>query len=118
MSDTLPGAGLIQQGAGSLNVDGAVRLAKALRTDIASAIAAGTIQPGDNLLASGQTVPIPVSIIQGQVVKWGQIVFAGGSHLVSGWALFANYQGFYDPRLVWVRDWVRLYTPVDSPSTT
>ena len=33
----LPGANLLQQGAGLLNVDGAVALAKALRTDLASA---------------------------------------------------------------------------------
>ena len=34
----LAGANLLQQGAGQLNVEGAVRLARALRTDIASAL--------------------------------------------------------------------------------
>ena len=43
----LPGANLLQQGTGLLNVDGAVSVAKVLRTDIASAIAAGTITPRD-----------------------------------------------------------------------
>ena len=45
----IAGANLLEQGAGLLNVDGAVRLAKALRTDIASAVAAGTISAGANL---------------------------------------------------------------------
>ena len=80
----LVGASLVQQGAGSLNVDGAVRLAKALRTDIAGAVAAGTIQPGDNLLASGQSLPEPVSTVNGEIVNWSRVVFAGGSHLLSG----------------------------------
>src|SRR4030095_13699362 len=59
----LEGASLVHQGAGLLNIDGAVRLAQALRTDIASAVAASTIQPGDNLLASGQSLPHPVALL-------------------------------------------------------
>ena len=54
----LPGANLLQQGAGQLNVEGAVRLAKSLRTDIAGALAAGTLKPGDDLLAAGKSLPV------------------------------------------------------------
>ena len=45
-AQSLPGANLLQQGTGLLNVDGAVAVAKVLRTDLSSAIAAGTILPG------------------------------------------------------------------------
>ncbi len=38
----IAGANLLQQGAGLLNVDGAVQLAKVLRTDIKTAVEAGT----------------------------------------------------------------------------
>jgi serine protease AprX len=47
----LAGANLLQQGSGALNVEGAVRLAAALRSDIGPALAAGTLKPGDALLA-------------------------------------------------------------------
>ncbi|MCC6867177.1 MAG: S8 family serine peptidase, partial [Burkholderiales bacterium] len=40
----LPGASLVQQGTGLLNVEGAVRVAQALRTDIASAIASRSLR--------------------------------------------------------------------------
>jgi subtilisin family serine protease len=113
----LPGASLVQQGAGLLNVEGAVRLAGTLRTDIAGAITAGTIRPGNSLLRSGMTLPAPVSYVGGETINWSRIVIGGGSHLLSGPALFQSYQGFYDPRVVWSRNWARLYTPVYWPST-
>src|SRR5262249_44204174 len=107
----LAGANLAQQGAGSLNIEGAVRLAGALRTDIASALAAGTIRPGDTLLGSGKLLPEPVSLINGETVSWSRIVIGGGAYLLSGPALFQRYQGFYDPRVVWSRASARGYTP-------
>ena len=53
-AQALPGANLLQQGAGLLNVDGAVRLAGVLRADLAAAISSGRIVAGAPLLASGQ----------------------------------------------------------------
>ncbi len=50
----IAGANLLQHGAGLLNVDGAVQLAKALRTDVKTAVEAGTMLPGTSLLASGK----------------------------------------------------------------
>ncbi len=88
----LAGAHLLQQGSGQLNVEGAVRLAQALRTDIRCALAAGTLKPGDNLLAAGKSLPLPTSTIAGQTVAWGRIASAGGGHLVSGDALFNRFQ--------------------------
>ena len=101
--NALAGANLLQQGAGQLNVDGAVRLAQALRKDIGSALAAGTLRTGDNLLANGASLPAMRSTLNGENVDWGRIAFAGGSHLVSGDALFTHWQPIYDPRLTWVR---------------
>ena len=99
----LAGANLLQQGAGQLNIEGAVRLAQALRTDVASALAAGTLKAGDNLLAPGKALPAPSSTLNGQSFNWGRIAFVGGAHLVSGDALFSNFQPIYDPGLTWVR---------------
>jgi subtilisin family serine protease len=106
----IAGANLLQQGAGLLNVDGAVTLSQALRTDLASAIDAGTIRAGANLLASGKSLPEASSTLSGQTFAWSRIVFAGGRHLVSGDALFTRYQPFYDPRLAWVGSVVRRRT--------
>ena len=121
-AQALPRANLVQQGAGALNVEGAVRLAKVLRTDIAGAVSAGTIKPGDDMLASGKSMPTPSSLINGETISWSRVAFAGGSHVLSGEVLFQKYQGFYDPRLTWVRDSVAKLTPVywtgSGPSNT
>ncbi|EHR70889.1 subtilisin-like serine protease [Burkholderiales bacterium JOSHI_001] len=97
----LPGANLLQQGAGQLNVDGAVALAKVLRTDVASAVNAGTIAAGASLLATGKTFPAKSSSVQGTSFNWSRIVFAGGNQIYSGDALFTKFQPFYDHRLAW-----------------
>ena len=68
----LPGSSLLHQGAGLLNVEGAVRLAKALRTDVASAINAGTIAAGATMLGSGKTMPTPTTTINGETFTWSQ----------------------------------------------
>ncbi|MGL4575929.1 MAG: S8 family serine peptidase, partial [Burkholderiaceae bacterium] len=120
----LPKASLIQQGAGLLNVDGAVRIAQSLHTDIASAIRGNRIRVGDSLLAPGRTLPSPVSMVNNEAIAWSRLVFAGGSSVLSGNALFTQYQAFYDPRLLWVQDRVRAYqttdwaTPVASNGAT
>jgi len=105
----IPDANLLQQGAGLLNVEGAVKLAGALRSDLASAIESGSIAAGAPMLAPGKTMPSPVSRINGADVPWSRIVFAGGSHVLSGPTLFDQYQSIYDPRLVWVRDSAQRY---------
>ena len=96
----LAGYSLVDQGAGLLNVDGAVRLAAALRTDIATAISGGTINPGDKLLAA--TMPAETSTVDGESFAWGRVVFTGGNQVVSGDALFTAYQPIWDPRIHWV----------------
>ena len=103
----LPGANLLQQGAGLLNVEGAVRLARSLRTDIASAVAAGLLQPGSPLLAAGRTMPQARSTLSGQTFDWSRVVTVGGNQIVSGDALFTSYQAVWDPQLVWAGPTVR-----------
>jgi len=83
----LAAGNLFQQGVGQLNIEGAVRLAAALRSDIGPALAAGRIRPGDPLLATGRTLPVPQSTINGQTFAWGRVITAGGNHLFSGDAL-------------------------------
>jgi serine protease AprX len=75
----IPGANLAQQGAGLLNIEGAVRLARALRTDLSTQINAGTLLPGASMLAAGQSMPTPTSTLNNQTFNWSRIVFAGGS---------------------------------------
>jgi subtilisin family serine protease len=70
----LPGANLLEQGVGELNIEGAVRLAAALRTDIGPALAAGRLHAGDPLLATGQRLPLPRTSLNGQTFNWGRLV--------------------------------------------
>ena len=111
-------ANLLQQGAGLLNVDGAVRLAQALRTDLASAIGAGTLQPGASMLAAGRVLPAAVSTINGTPFGWSGMVYAGGNQILSGAALFSSYQPIWDPRLSWVRGTARRASVSYWPAAT
>src|SRR5262249_5717913 len=92
----LPYAKIVEQGAGLLNIDGAVRLAGALRHDVSTAISLGTIKVGDSLLAPNAAMPVPVSTLDGQTFSWGGYIFAGGSHVLAGTALFRQYQLIYN----------------------
>jgi serine protease AprX len=106
----LANANLLEQGAGLLNIDGAVKLAQALRTDVKSSFEAGTLAAGASLLAPGKSLPPTSTTINGEKFNWSRIVYAGGNQIVSGDALFSTVQPIYDPRLVWSRDSVQRYT--------
>ena len=91
-------ASLVQQGAGQLNVDGAVTIAQTLRTDLSSAIASGSLASGASMLAAGNAFPsTTASTIAGTSVPWGRLVLAGGSQLLSGNALFTASSPFTTP---------------------
>jgi serine protease AprX len=109
-------ANLVQQGTGQLNIDGAVKIAQALRTDIASAVRNGRIRVGDSLLAPGKSLPAPVSLLNNESVQWSRLIFAGGSYVLSGAPLLMQYQAFYDPRVLWVRERVRTYQITEWPA--
>ena len=76
-----------EQGAGELNIAGAVRVGKLVRQDLTSTTAVGS-----PLLTT--TAPAPQSTIAGQTFTWGQgaimdYSFATGSNLIT------KYQGIY-----------------------
>src|SRR5262249_12145129 len=58
------GANILQQGAGLLNIEGATRLAGALRTDISAKVAQGQLTVGDSLLSGA--MPTASSTVAGQ----------------------------------------------------
>lgn len=89
---------LYDQGAGELNVEGAVRLAQALRTDIAG------LQPGDPLLAG--PIPLAQSSFAGNSFGWAGFIVGGGGYILSGMALFQNYQLIYRPGILWASGYV------------
>ncbi|MFO1296599.1 MAG: S8 family serine peptidase [Rubrivivax sp.] len=105
-AEPLPTASVLEQGTGQVNLEGAVRLAQALRKDIGPALARGRLKAGDNLLAAGRTPPQPRSTIGGRTFDWSGIAFAGGNRLVSGNALFEQWQPVYEPGLTWARQFV------------
>ncbi len=114
----LPGHNLVQQGTGMLNVEGAVKLAMVLRTDIASALAEGRIRSGDTLLAADKTLPTRSSLLGNETVQWSRLVTVGGSSIASSDTLFSRFQGVFDPQLMWVRGSVRRYAPIYWPQPT
>ncbi len=107
---------LVQQGAGLVDVPGAVAVAQSLSTTIAAQVANGTINVGDSLLAPGQQLPAPVSTIGGQTVNWSQFAVMGGFHVLYGSNLLTQYQAIYDPTLLWVGNTVDVMSLTYSPS--
>ena len=116
-AQALPGAGLLEQGAGSLNIEGALRLAGALRTDMAERTrgsAAGMLDQEPLLRDPGKPLPNPISTFDNEMVRWSRIVFAGGNRILSGEALFTRWQQFYDPRVQWTPHGVQVVTLVSA----
>src|SRR2546421_5759608 len=103
----LPNYNLLQQGAGMLNIDGAIVLANALRTDIAAQIDSNSLNAGTSMLAPYQWMPAQSSTINGHTFNWSRIAFVGGNQVVSGSRLFTQYQPIWDPRITWAGNGVR-----------
>ena len=79
---------MLEQGTGELNVEGAVRLAKLVRTDLLA-----TTLVGSPLLKTS-TAPTPQTTLAGQTFTWAQRVNLGYCH-ASGTNLILKYQGMY-----------------------
>src|SRR5207237_10147388 len=79
----LPNYNLLQQGAGMLNIDGAIVLANALRTDIAAQIDSNSLNAGTSMLAPYQWMPAQWSTINGQTFNWARVGLDGGHQLGS-----------------------------------
>ena len=82
----LAGQSRVVQGAGQLNLQGAVQIARSLRTDISTALRNGTLTVGStSLLASGRSFPtVRSNSIAGTTVNWSRIVTVGGNRIATG----------------------------------
>ncbi len=87
------GPDLFEQGAGLLNIDGAVRLAASLSSR------ADSIRVGQKLVA-GQGLPAPQSTIAGETFVWSQSLIWGRGAL-EGTAIFTTQQEAYSQSLIW-----------------
>ena len=83
----LPGANLLEQGAGELNVEGAVRLARLVRTDLSSSTPLGA-----PLLNGGP--PVPQTTIAGETFLWSQGIILEHGY-ATGPELLTKYQKIY-----------------------
>ncbi|HEX7318369.1 MAG TPA: S8 family peptidase [Pyrinomonadaceae bacterium] len=94
----LAGHNAFEQGAGQLNIEGAVRLAKLVRTDLPQfwnpSVLNVTMPLGSALLKSGTTPPTPSTTIAGHSFDWSKsIVLDYGT--ASGLDLVTKYQKVY-----------------------
>ena len=83
-----------------INVEGAIRLARALRSDIGTAAASGVLVPGASMLATGRSKPLTQSTLAITCFNRSRIVTVGGNQIVSGDALFMCYLPIWNPVLV------------------
>ena len=87
------GPDLFEQGAGLLNVDGAVRVAAAMSSKAATAVVG-------QKLVTGQGLPAPQSVIAGETVAWSQSLIWGFGAL-RGQAVLTTQQTAYTQSLIW-----------------
>ena len=83
------GSNTLEQGAGLLNVDGALRLARLVRTDLSSSTPLGA-----PLLGGGS--PVPQSTVAGETFWWSQGLVLNHT-AVTGSDLYTLYQKVYAP---------------------
>src|ERR671921_407007 len=83
----LRGANLLEQGAGELNVEGAVRLAKLVRRDLSALTPLGA-----PLLTSA--APAPQTTIAGETFVWSQGIVVKNGY-ATGVELILKYQKIY-----------------------
>ncbi|MFN7928215.1 MAG: S8 family peptidase [Blastocatellia bacterium] len=81
----LKGFNMFEQGAGQLNVDGAVRLARLVKATLPTTVGAALLK---------SSLPTPQSTIAGQSFKWGQGVITNWGFL-TGSNLLTQWQGVY-----------------------
>jgi serine protease AprX len=85
----LAGYNNLEQGSGALNLEGAMRLAKLIRTDLTA-----QTPVGDPLLCATCTAPAPQTTLAGQTFYWGQGVILNHS-FATGANLILKYQAVY-----------------------
>jgi len=87
------GPDLFEQGAGELNIDGAVRVAARMKSN------AGSVAAGQTLVG-WQGLPSPVSTIAGESLIWDQGMIWDSGWL-SGQALLTTQQQAYAQSIIW-----------------
>ena len=87
-AQTLPGFNTLEQGAGEVNIEGAVRLARLVRTDFGSA------KPVGAPLLNTTVLPAPQTTIAGSSFDWSQGILLG-RHWAKGSSLITKYQPVY-----------------------
>jgi subtilisin family serine protease len=94
----LAGHNVFEQGAGQLNIEGAVRLAKLIRTDLPQywnpSVLNVTMPLGTSLLKSGTAAPTPSTTVAGHTFGWARGVVLGQA-TGSGLELITKYQKVY-----------------------
>jgi subtilisin family serine protease len=94
----LPSYNLLEQGAGEVNGEGALRLAAAIKPTLPIV--------GAPLL--GTSMPAEQSVIAGETFNWFGHIYGSYNHVLSGSALFQKYQQLYTVGFCWVGDQVTI----------
>jgi hypothetical protein len=84
---------LLEQGAGELNADGALRLAAAINTTLPTTV-------GSTLLVT--SMPTEQSVVAGETFPWFGQIYGAYNHILSGSVLFQKYQQLYATGFCWV----------------
>jgi serine protease AprX len=84
----LRGFNMLEQGTGQLNIEGAVRLAKLVRTNLSSSTSLGSA------LLTTSALPTPQSTIAGYTFNWSTGIVLNYTY-ASGTNLITKYQKFY-----------------------
>jgi serine protease AprX len=84
----IKGFNMLEQGTGEVNVEGAMRLAKLVRTDLSSST------PQDSAMLTIKTAPDPHTTIAGQTFTWSQGIFFRHQY-AKGTSLITKYQTYY-----------------------
>ena len=84
----LAGYNMLQQGAGQLNIEGAVRLARRVRTDLSASTPQGTG------LLTADSLPSPRTTLSGHSFTWAQGIILR-HHYATGSNLVTQYQTVY-----------------------
>src|SRR5205814_4790576 len=87
-SDPLANFNMLEQGTGELNVEGAARLAKLIRTDLSSSTAQ------DSPMLTTSTPPDPHTTVAGQTFTWSQAIILKHWY-ATGSSLETKYQTYY-----------------------
>ena len=85
------GANMFEQGAGQMNIEGAVRLAKTYRSDLDFSLSATS---GMSLLASGTTFPTASSTLNGANCNWAQGILTDHGY-IKGQTLASIFHNVY-----------------------